>query len=152
MKQILTIKLRNILLAWAVTTIVLVLLKYIISFFLPEFYDIQKIETIPFSMTKFFSFCVLAPIWEEALFRYAPIEFVRRTTTAEKFKELQMPLVILISIVFGWMHGSVQNIWIQGVSGLGLGWVYIKNDFSYKSSVILHSLWNFMIAFGFSYL
>jgi membrane protease YdiL (CAAX protease family) len=52
-------------------------------------------------------------------------------------------------IVFGMMHGQPINIFIQGVVGLCLGWLYVKNDesqlASYLSCVLVHAAYNFTI-------
>lgn len=104
---------------------------------------LQVLELISFagltlSINNFVFACILAPLWEEAAFRYAPI------TIAKKFgKDYLLPVIVISSIIFGWLHGhGVYSLIFQGVMGLVLSWVYIKNNYSYWSSVALHSAWN----------
>lgn len=97
----------------------------------------------------FFFACILAPLWEEAAFRHAPLQLVK------KFKDrlqmdLTVPVVILSSAIFGWGHGAGPiSIMIQGIGGLAFSWLYISNNYNYWSSVVLHFLWNFSILFVF---
>jgi membrane protease YdiL (CAAX protease family) len=81
--------------------------------------------------------CVIAPIWEEVAFRYLPMKFFG--------KENLIPAVIGSSIFFGYIHGGVPNIFLQGVAGLILATVYIKSNYSLWVNVTLHALWNFFL-------
>lgn len=92
---------------------------------------------------SFFFGCILAPLWEEAAFRFAPI------TLAKHFgKDVMVPVIVISSVLFGWGHGSgPTSILIQGVGGVILSWLYIKNNYSYISSVTSHFLWNFNLMF-----
>ena len=102
----------------------------------------------------FFLSCVLAPLWEEAAFRYGPLGVARALEAAATQKTsgylpktiCLLPMIILSSVVFGLVHGTVINIMFQGVGGLLMAWVMIKSG--YWSAVITHSLWNFMVMFG----
>jgi membrane protease YdiL (CAAX protease family) len=90
----------------------------------------------PIQHTIFFT-CIFAPLWEELAFRVVPIQL------GLKIDPQIVPLVIVLSsLLFGWGHGGVVNLLIQGVMGLVLSWVYVRNNYSYWSAVILHSLWN----------
>lgn len=82
--------------------------------------------------------CLVAPVWEELLYRYGPL------TIARKFnKEYVLPVLVMSSCLFGWAHGDCQEgVMIQGVMGFVFGCVYIKNGFSLASSIFLHFLWN----------
>jgi membrane protease YdiL (CAAX protease family) len=91
---------------------------------------------------EFIYSCIFSPLWEEALYRWAPIEASRRLGVLEKVK---WPLLVTTSILFGLTHGSTLNIPVQGVFGLILSILYIENKFSYISVVILHMLWNILI-------
>jgi membrane protease YdiL (CAAX protease family) len=84
----------------------------------------------------------IAPLGEELIFRKIPLSLVEGT---ELFEKKKWYIVALIGVVFGWIHGGYYNVWIQGVAGFFIGWVYIKNGMSYWSSVITHFLYNFMI-------
>lgn len=90
---------------------------------------------------ELFFACILAPIWEELAYRYAPIQI------SKKFNhELLIPILIISSAMFGWGHGRAgESILIQGVTGLIFAFVYIKNNYSLLSSMFLHGFWNFFI-------
>jgi membrane protease YdiL (CAAX protease family) len=84
---------------------------------------------------------IWAPLWEEAVFRHAAIQLARKIDEAVIF-----PVCLISSAIFGLGHrfGAI-SILMQGVAGLALCWVYIKNGYSYISSVIVHFLWNFTV-------
>lgn len=90
----------------------------------------------------FFLGCFFAPLWEELAFRYFPIRFAKNLGPG-----MLTPMIILSSIVFGICHQGVISILFQGVGGLIISWVYLKNG-SYWWAVFSHSLWNIMILFG----
>lgn len=94
---------------------------------------------------SFVYLCVFAPLWEEAVFRWAPLEIARRTNTLDKIK---WPLIILTSAVFGLIHNGTLSIPVQGVLGIILSLVYIESGFSYLSCVLIHSMWNASIFIG----
>jgi len=121
----------------------------------------------------FFMSCVFAPIWEELVFRYGPLRLARSADlilahiSSHKIRRLNgveydynrgqlygslmgtgfiFPMMLISSVVFGVMHGSVLNIMFQGVGGFIFAWVMLKGG--YVPAVITHSLWNFMLAFG----
>lgn len=102
-----------------------------------------------------FFVCILAPLTEEILFRALPIQFAQITAAVaaalgiEKCSRFTMWTCIGISgILFGWLHGSPLNILYQGMGGLLLAWLYVKNNNSYLSAVAAHFLWNFMLLIG----
>lgn len=111
-----------------------------------------SISSNPLAM--FFFACVLAPLWEEAAFRYAPLKIANSwesVSSCQLFGSLQrtsclFPMMVLSSIVFGLAHGGVINIMFQGVTGVLLAWVMVKSGYPY--AVIAHALWNFMLMFG----
>lgn len=113
---------------------------------------VQPPESDPFEFLRtketlihaLFFKCVSAPLWEEVVFRYFPLFLVSKLS-----KDYKIPVILASSAIFGLCHGSVTNIWVQGVIGLVLASVYIKNGYHYWSSVILHFLWNYMVLFGF---
>lgn len=123
-------------------SLVVLLYGYLFATKQTDQFFVQPVYKHEFLM-QFFFMCISAPIWEEALFRFAPIEIIRKTK-----KSLLFPFIIITSIVFGWLHGSVENIWMQGVFGLIASVLYIKNNYSYLSSVCLHFLWNTSLFFG----
>lgn len=93
------------------------------------------------SLRAFVFGVVLAPLWEELAFRYVPV------TVAQKInKELVLPVIVLSSILFGWGHGMGPiSLLIQGVGGFILSCLYIKNNNSYWSCVLVHALWNVIV-------
>ncbi|MHB9019654.1 MAG: CPBP family intramembrane glutamic endopeptidase [Minisyncoccota bacterium] len=133
---------------------------------------------LPASISKgaimgFFLACVFAPLWEELAFRYVPLEMakslevmlvrgfshkVRRDRGVEfdhehghlygnlKGTGFILPTILLSSVIFGQAHGSTINIMVQGVGGIVFSWLMIKGG--YWSSVIAHSMWNFMLMIG----
>jgi membrane protease YdiL (CAAX protease family) len=84
----------------------------------------------------FFSACILAPTFEEAIFRWAPLTAIR------KYQHLNLPVIVISSFIFGLMHGSFYNVFIQGVIGVIASYVYLKNNYCYWSAVSYHALWN----------
>lgn len=112
------------------------------------------ITAMPFGManigqgwTMFFLACVFAPLWEEAVFRFFPLSIAKGIDS-----KYTWPIVVVSSIIFGLAHGSILNILIQGFGGFLLAGVYIKNGWSYKSSVAYHFTWNLMVAFVLPFL
>lgn len=88
--------------------------------------------------------CISAPLWEEVVFRWFPLYLTRKLS-----RDYKIPIILATSAIFGYMHGGPWNVWVQGVIGLIMACVYIKNDYHYWSAVILHFLWNYMVTFGF---
>lgn len=82
--------------------------------------------------------CILAPLWEELVFRVAPISIAKSAG-----KQYIFPTIIISSFIFGSLHlNSPHPILFQGVMGFVFSLVYIKNNYSYWSAVVLHSMWN----------
>lgn len=80
---------------------------------------------------------VVAPLWEELIFRHAPALLIK------SFPHLCLPIMLISSYIFGIAHNNgIYSILFQGVMGFVMFWVYLKNGFSYWSSVTLHALWN----------
>ncbi|MDP2696355.1 MAG: CPBP family intramembrane metalloprotease [bacterium] len=124
--------------------------------------------------------CVVAPLWEEYIFRRWPLSFMETYIEDQAtrrwlahfynndFKEPDqatfdaeseairrrriLATAIAASIIFGILHGSIFNILIQGASGLVACWLYYRNDRCYWSVVISHGLWNFMVIWGLALL
>lgn len=105
---------------------------------------IDKVVYVNPIMVTFFMSCIFAPLWEELLFRYVPIQIVNASNNASK---LMLPVVIGSSILFGLAHGGPLNILTQGVGGLFLSYLYIKYE-SYWLNVLSHALWNFFVVYG----
>lgn len=95
-------------------------------------------------LITFFSACILAPIWEEYIFRYLPFKFLNLSKYKDQFL---IPMILGSNILFGLAHGGPINILIQGVGGLFLSYLYFKYE-SFWLNVLSHALWNFFILFG----
>lgn len=93
---------------------------------------------------EFFFACIMAPLIEEIMFRHFPLRVIKAT----KKEELIVPTILFTSVVFGLMHNGAVSIPIQGVFGLIASVVYLKNGYSYVSSVALHAMWNTSLLLG----
>lgn len=139
-------QLKNVGLAYLVTMVWTIFIQTFLKTITPPEPSYPNFtSTEPVSMFYiFFMMCICAPIWEEVAFRYGPIKLARVLGPAAV-----MPTVVLSSIVFGWGHGNeVHSLLQQGVGGLILSWVYIKNGDSIKSSILLHFVWNLTCFFN----
>ncbi len=86
---------------------------------------------------------IFAPIVEEIVFR-VPLKIVKKLDP-----DFMIPMIIISSAVFGWLHGGIIKLPIQGVIGAAIAWVYIRNGYCYWSAVTTHFLWNFSCYFIF---
>lgn len=86
---------------------------------------------------SFFFSCIMAPLWEEVIFRLMPI------TLARRFDERLLPIVVVSSsIIFGIGHGyGIVSILIQGMMGFIFACTYLKNG-NIIYAMLLHSAWN----------
>jgi membrane protease YdiL (CAAX protease family) len=88
---------------------------------------------------------IFAPVVEEAAFRYFPITMVKNMERSQ----IRATIIVVGGIVFGILHGHVLNILIQGVVGVILGYLYLRNyrsDLtSYLSCVAVHMMYNFTV-------
>lgn len=95
----------------------------------------------------FIMVCIITPLWEEAAWRYAPIELAKELEIKLNLNVL-LPFVVLSSAIFGWVHGpTIQTMIQQGAGGLILSWIYIKSGYRYWASVLAHFLWNSLAMF-----
>lgn len=98
---------------------------------------------------SFFFACILAPLWEEAAYRHAPLQLAKKFGKAHG-KNYIIPVVILSSALFGWGHDEGPlSILKQGAGGMVLSYVYIKTGYNYWCSVATHFLWNFSLMYVF---
>lgn len=136
-------KIRNILLIFIIEMFWLAGIQIFLKTLFPNGVDRYPKELAPGVAATFFFGCIWAPLWEELAFRFAPI------TLAKHFgKEVIMPVIVLSSVLFGWGHGyGPISLLIQGVGGFLFSILYIKNNFSYWSTVTAHFLWNFTLIF-----
>ena len=82
-----------------------------------------------------FFMVIVAPIWEETLFRHIPI-----TIGKKYFPKVLVEIIIGSSIIFGWIHGDVTNIVVQGFLGLTMCFVYLRLGLRY--AILSHAIWN----------
>jgi membrane protease YdiL (CAAX protease family) len=87
--------------------------------------------------------CIIAPVWEELAFRFAPLQLAKGFDE----KKFAPAMIVLSSCVFGIIHGGVANIFVQGVAGVCLSCVYIKSNYSLWTNITLHALWNTFVIF-----
>ena len=139
-------KIRNIGFVFAVNLLWICFVVFFLNKLDPEsllsaFPGRLSIGDTPISL--FFFACIAAPLWEEAAFRYAPI------TIAKSFgQQYLLPVIVISSVLFGWGHGDGPiSLMIQGVAGFLFSLLYIKNNYSYVSTVVSHFLWNLTIIF-----
>jgi|SRR6478752_1068083 len=93
----------------------------------------------------FFISCLVAPIWEEFTFRWAPLNLARTFG-----KNTLLPIVIISSATFGLGHGEGQvSILYQGVSGLIFSILFLRNNYAILPNIFVHFLWNFCCLFIF---
>lgn len=89
---------------------------------------------------------VAPPLWEELAWRWFPITLALQLKKHLSL-DLLVPICVLASISFGLVHGmGAVSIFGQGIGGLALCYLYIKNGYSYWSTVCAHFLWNLTIA------
>lgn len=92
----------------------------------------------------FFWTCIVTPIWEELRWRWFPIRIARQFG-----KEFVFPACVIASISFGLAHGEeLQSLLMQGVGGMLFCILYIKNKYSYPSTVFAHFLYNSSLVFN----
>ena len=87
--------------------------------------------------------CVIAPLWEELAFRYAPIKIAHALNiSGDRYSNpLLLPIIIISSVIFGFGHGGgISSLMIQGVMGVIMSWVFVKGG--YKEAVLTHAGWN----------
>lgn len=89
--------------------------------------------------------CILAPIWEEMAFRYAPMQLARGFSE----KKFAIPMIVISSCFFGVIHGGAANIFVQGVLGFLAAVIYVKSNYKIWVPMLLHCAWNSMCLFVF---
>lgn len=130
-------KTKNIAIGYSLSLIWLFFVSYLFNI-LGYQEIIEESEEIDSFYYYVFILLIWAPIWEEALYRYGPLTIAKNIGN-----QYVMPIAIMSSCIFGWGHGdSHEGVLLQGVIGLIFSIVYIKNNFCYFSSVLLHSLYN----------
>ncbi len=135
---------------------------------------VAKNEDLFFNSLFFLPLTTMAALLEEIIFRWGPmliLSFVLMWMyrsghlSKERFFEVEkyaiLILAIVSSIVFGWVHGTVWNVLIQGVSGTLFMLIYLRVFFirrdrgqrnrwqlvSLAESTLLHAASNLLLMF-----
>lgn len=125
-----------------------VAIDYFIEWAFPGFFDEitdYLVGVTVIAKSSFIAACILAPLWEEAIFRYFPREMARL-----KDRELLVPFFFVSCIIFGLLHGTPVNILVQGVAGAVFFLLYLRTNLFW--AMLLHGSWNFLLMFGFEFL
>lgn len=139
--QIITVVLTTILLS----VLYLLFEEQIRSFFdLFQFNSLEIVDTPLIVYVLFFiNICILAPIWEELLFRGI---LLRRFT----LKWSPQKSIIISSVIFGIIHLNPINIVFAFALGCVLGYAYLKTK-NIVVPMLLHSFSNFLAFLQFCY-
>ena len=124
------------LIAWGVNFIWTVLIA------IPLYFSGAKFSQNVASSSDFTNSFLLIPftaVLEEVLFRWAPLliltfglKYGYRTgrLLKDQFFNIEkyclFTIVVVSSIVFGWVHGTIFNVLIQGVSGMIMYIIYLR--------------------------
>lgn len=143
--QLLSGKLSNVVVATGLSVFLVALSIALLNFTFPLWTLSMGYKEIP-SERDLISLLIIAPLAEEFVFRLVPFKLLKDT---QIFKDKTYYFVAISAIIFGYIHGGMKNVYIQGIAGFFFGWVYIKNGMSYWSSVATHFLYNFVISIVF---
>lgn len=91
-------------------------------------------------LNLFLVLVIIAPLIEEVIFRLLPITVVQGLTPS---RFVLWAVVLLSSIIFGFLHGSWQNIFIQGVGGIIFSRAFLRGGLI--SSLSAHCVPNFAV-------
>lgn len=101
------------------------------------------------SSLYFFIFLAAIAILEEIVFRFFPLHTV---VGMIKKPRAVLFVAIIVSIIFGYLHGNWQKIFLQGMTGFVLSCVYLKCGGFQKrwpkalaASSLTHILFNFTL-------
>lgn len=108
--------------------------------------DQIRVEEPPIRLV-FFMACVWAPFWEEIMYRWVPLTLAQRIDA--KFDlNILWPVILLSSTIFGLDHGEgAVSLLYQGLGGIIYCLLYLKNNNSILSTMVLHSVWNTLVIF-----
>ena len=68
----------------------------------------------------------LTILFEELIFRTLPLGLIAHFSSGKPRRALLAIRIIATSVIFGWLHGGLIHVFIQGVSGAGLAIVFLK--------------------------
>lgn len=72
---------------------------------------------------------------EEILFRFLPLALLERVGGKYR-RTLQLGGSVAVSGVFGYLHGGVANVFLQGVTGFALSLIYLQTRVRSKSHAL----------------
>jgi len=136
-------KAKNISLAFVAMIVASILMFAFLSMFFPGMPILREHDHNQITARALLFVCVIAPLWEELVFRHVPIRIAKSVPGG--YGNLLLPIVLGSSVIFGLVHGGPPNILFQGVGGFLMAIVYIRNGYDYWSAVILHSTWNLFV-------
>jgi membrane protease YdiL (CAAX protease family) len=139
-------KLKNVLLGFIVLFVWMLAVNHFLNFLYPATVPpIDSSDAPPPFLWELFFTIIWPPIWEELVFRHAPGLIVKRLDS-----KFILPVMIISSFIFanGHSSGTQLNVLRQGVMGMILFYVYLKNGYSYWSSLLLHISWNAFVFFS----
>ncbi len=97
-----------------------------------------------------FEALVWAPVFEEILYRAMPLLLAAAWDRGDG-RNIRMMQIVVCTILFGVVHGSILAILFQGVLGYMLARLFIKNHTSlagaYLSCVFVHFCYNYTLSF-----
>jgi membrane protease YdiL (CAAX protease family) len=135
----------------------LLLLDFFITFILLGFFIFIEVplsesesEGIAIFSWSFFGFILLVSVIEEFLFRIMPLSLIMRLT---KRRDVVLLTALICSALFGYVHGGLPHILLQGIGGFLYAVLFIK--YSRQGSrvvegsivvIAVHSLFNLLIS------
>ena len=115
--------------------------SYILTFLNDISYGFPDVDEEPYWYSFFFT-CIWAPLWEEMMYRWAPIKFAKQLSI-----EIVWPVIIIASATFGWGHGDCpEGVFLQGVLGIIFSGVYLYTG-KIWTSMLVHSMYNCFLFF-----
>lgn len=73
-------------------------------------------------LNTFLLFVIVGPFFEEAIFRF-PLHLIAKFIRS---KNVVIVAALFSSIIFGYLHGNICNVFIQGSAGLYLSAIFLK--------------------------
>ena len=99
----------------------------------------QNLNTVDMLSIQFAGLLVYYAFREEVVFRLIPLTLVAsvlRHAVSNDNIPTRLTILVIVSLIFGYIHGGYDHLLVQGVSGLTFGIVYMKcGGSNYKSNV-----------------
>jgi membrane protease YdiL (CAAX protease family) len=138
---------KNIIFAFGSTLLIVMLTTWFMKRF--ELADFQLFSKED-NKTWFYSI-IGAPMCEEFIFRLVPISAAIIVIGQARFDKIKWHYAFFLALIFGFFHHGYANVYIQGVGGFFLAYLYFKNKLGYLSAVVAHALWNLSVGFIIPY-